>query len=277
MNAPNTKRTPLVIAAEINAINLESRKMLLKNAIEVGRRLKEAKELLKHGEWLKWLKESVNYSKSTAANLMRLYEEYGYLLLNPSEEDSNFQALGNSTYTQAVLLLGLPEGEREEFVAQNDVANMTARQLNQAVKEQWAPAPAREQPQANPQAKTQAEIQDDGPQIHPMPKNPEDIQIQYVSRTVKPRRESGPKAAPDPSLVVNYEEKCTICCKTIADAFQELLTALGQLSRLDPQAKERCSQDAGQLAEYMVERLKGWLPVAGSNMTGIETYSTYEW
>lgn len=53
MNASSTERTPFVVAAEINAINRESRKMLLKNAIEVGRRLKEAKELLNHGEWLK--------------------------------------------------------------------------------------------------------------------------------------------------------------------------------------------------------------------------------
>ncbi|AFL98587.1 Protein of unknown function (DUF3102) [Desulfitobacterium dehalogenans ATCC 51507] len=264
MNAPNTERTPPVIAAEINAINLESRKMLLKNAIEVGRRLKEAKELLKHGEWLKWLKESVNYSKSTAANLMRLYEEYGYLLLNPSEEDPNFQALGNLTYTQAVLLLGLPEEEREEFVAQNDVANMTSRQLNQAVKEQSEVAPAKAQPQAEPQAQS-------------MPKIPEDIQIQYVSKTINPRRGRSRETAPSPSLIVNYEEKCTACCKTIADTFQELLTALGQLSRLDPQVKEKCSQDAGQLAAYMVERLKDWPPVAGSNMAGIERYSTYEW
>lgn len=69
MNHPTAERTPLIIAAEINAINQESRRMLLKNAIEIGRRLKEAKTLLKHGEWLKWLKESVSYSKSTAENM----------------------------------------------------------------------------------------------------------------------------------------------------------------------------------------------------------------
>lgn len=91
MNASSTERTPLVIAMEINAINQESRKMLLKNAIEVGRRLKEAKELLNHGEWLKWLKESVNYSKSTAENLMNLYKEYGPKLLSLADDDLNSQ------------------------------------------------------------------------------------------------------------------------------------------------------------------------------------------
>lgn len=102
MITPTVERTPLVIAAEINAINQESRRMLLKNAIEVGRRLKEAKDLLNHGEWLKWLKESVSYSKSTAENLMNLYEEYGPRLSSLSDDTPNSQALGNLTCTQAV-------------------------------------------------------------------------------------------------------------------------------------------------------------------------------
>ncbi|KUO78350.1 MAG: hypothetical protein APF81_02885 [Desulfosporosinus sp. BRH_c37] len=36
------------------------REILITNAIEIGRRLKEAKGLLPHGEWGKWLKESVS-------------------------------------------------------------------------------------------------------------------------------------------------------------------------------------------------------------------------
>ncbi|WP_242662110.1 hypothetical protein [Desulfitobacterium hafniense] len=45
-----------------------------------------------------------------------------------------------------------------------------------------------------------------------------------------------------------------------------LLTTLDQLARLDPQTKEKCSQDAGQLASYMVERLKDQPPVAGATI-----------
>ncbi len=83
--------------------------MLLKDAIEVGLLLQEAKELLNHREWLKWLKESVSFSKSTAANLMNLYKAYGPKLLSLADDDPNSQALGNLTYTKAVLLLGLPK------------------------------------------------------------------------------------------------------------------------------------------------------------------------
>lgn len=77
--------------------------MLLKNAIEVGRLLKEAKELLNHGEWLKWLKESVSFSKSTAANLMNLYKAYGPKLLSLADDDPNSQALGNLTYVAGTI------------------------------------------------------------------------------------------------------------------------------------------------------------------------------
>ncbi len=65
-----------------------------------------------------------------------------------------------------------------------------------------------------------------------------------------------------PFLVTSYEEKCTACCQAIAGTFQELLTTLDQLARLDPQTKEKCSQDVGQLASYMMERLKDQPPQA---------------
>lgn len=48
--------------------------------------LKEAKSLVKHGEWGKWLEESVNYSHRTAGRLIQLYEEYGP---NPSDGQSS--------------------------------------------------------------------------------------------------------------------------------------------------------------------------------------------
>nr|WP_287705079.1 DUF3102 domain-containing protein [Dehalobacter sp.] len=72
-----TDRTPLVIAAEINTIKRQMEKIFLVHAIEIGRRLKEAKDLLPHGGWGKWLEESVSYSQITADRLMRIYSVYG--------------------------------------------------------------------------------------------------------------------------------------------------------------------------------------------------------
>lgn len=137
MNDLSTDRTPLVIAAEINMIRHQTRKILLAGAIEIGCRLKEAKELFPHGEWGKWLKESVSYSQRTADRLMQLYEKYGTKLLASLDSDGNPNSslMTNLTYTHALILLGVPEEERDEFIAEHDVESMTQLELQQAVKD----------------------------------------------------------------------------------------------------------------------------------------------
>jgi len=72
-----TDRTPERIATEINVIKEQAREVFCRSAIEIGRRLFEAKSMIPHGSWGKWLEENVDYSERTAQNLMRVYEEYG--------------------------------------------------------------------------------------------------------------------------------------------------------------------------------------------------------
>lgn len=128
-------RTANLIAAEINDIKEHTRKMVLYNSIEIGRRLVEAKQLVPHGEWSEWLEKSVDYSKSTANNLMRIFEEYGSEQLTLLGNNAKSQALGNLSYTQAITLLGVPEDERESFVKEHNIDNMSTRELQKAVKE----------------------------------------------------------------------------------------------------------------------------------------------
>lgn len=45
--------------------------------IEIGKRLIEAKAQLKHGEWLPWLSEKVEFSETSAQRFMQLAREYG--------------------------------------------------------------------------------------------------------------------------------------------------------------------------------------------------------
>lgn len=125
MNQLMEVRTATVIATEIVSIKGQARQVILYSSVEIGRRLNEAKELVPHGEWGHWLQENVDYSQSTANNLMQLYREYG----------TESQALGNLSYTKALALLGVPETEREQFVQDNDVEHMSARELQQAIKE----------------------------------------------------------------------------------------------------------------------------------------------
>lgn len=111
----------------------QAQRFALEYTIEIGGYLTEAKALLPHGEWGNWLKNKVNYSQSTAISFMKLYEEYG----NRQESlfSSNSQAIMNLPYTKALRLLAIPEEEREQFVEENNVEEMSTRELEKAIKE----------------------------------------------------------------------------------------------------------------------------------------------
>ncbi|MHA7580420.1 DUF3102 domain-containing protein [Paenibacillus vandeheii] len=127
-------RTIETIAIEINSIKDQTRKIMIHSSIEIGRRLTEAKEMMPHGEWMNWLADSVDYSQSTANNLMKVFKEYGSDQLSLFGDNAESEALGKLSYTQAVALLGIPTDEREAFVQDNDVDNMSTRELAEAVK-----------------------------------------------------------------------------------------------------------------------------------------------
>lgn len=128
-------RTPELIAAEINSIKEQTKRMVLYNSIEIGRRLIEAKELVAHGEWGEWLERSVDYSQRTANNLMKIFQEYGSSQITLLGDNSKSQAFANLSYSQAVALLGIPSEDRENFIKKNDVDSMSTRELQKAIKE----------------------------------------------------------------------------------------------------------------------------------------------
>ena len=122
------------VTDEIVTLCRQAQSMLTCYIIEIGRRLKEAKSMLGHGEWGNWLREKVNFSQSTANNYMKIFEEYG------SEQISFFgeaksQTLGNLPYAKALKLLAVPEEEREGFVEANNVEDISTRELDKLIKE----------------------------------------------------------------------------------------------------------------------------------------------
>lgn len=140
MNDTNIEiiRTPQIIAAEISQLKEQTRKIVINNAIEIGRRLCEAKEMVDHGAWGNWLKVEVDYSQATAENLMKIYREYGSAqgqLWGASAKSQTFESL---SYSQALALLAMPAEEREEFVETNNVSEMSTRELQQAIKDRDA-------------------------------------------------------------------------------------------------------------------------------------------
>ena len=117
--APAEGRTIEAITGEILELKQRGGEVIL----DIGRRLLEAKGMLPHGEWLPWLNERVEFSERTAQKFMRLAQKWS----NPS-------ALADLGATKALMLLALPEEEREEFLEDHNVIDMSARQLEQAKK-----------------------------------------------------------------------------------------------------------------------------------------------
>lgn len=113
-------RTIEVITGEL----LEAKQAGGEAILTIGRCLIEAKEMLPHGEWLPWLNEKVEFSERTARNFMRLAREW-----------SDRKALSDLGASKALTLLALPAEEREQFMEENNVIDMTTRQLEQAIKE----------------------------------------------------------------------------------------------------------------------------------------------
>lgn len=126
------------IAVEINAIKQETQRVVLSNSIEIGRRLVEAKTLVPHGEWGKYLEEKVDYSKSTANQLMKIFEKYGSQQISLIGDNAKSQAIGELSYTQAVLLLGIKDDEeRERFIEENkeEIQDSSTRELKKMIAE----------------------------------------------------------------------------------------------------------------------------------------------
>ena len=126
----NTIVRPIeVITQEINFYKQTAGAAVL----EIGKRLNEAKAQLEHGEWCEWLESKVEFSEASAQRFMRLANEYS---LNPSP----VMDLGAS---KALVLLSLPEEERESFISEThnvdgeekSVSDMSKRELEKAVKE----------------------------------------------------------------------------------------------------------------------------------------------
>lgn len=101
--------------------------------IEIGRLLIKAKEQMKHGEWIPWLRDKVDFSERTAQRFMKCAEEYG----------GNTKLVTDLGLRKALALLALPESERDEFAsekhevngAEKSVGEMTSAELEKAIRE----------------------------------------------------------------------------------------------------------------------------------------------
>lgn len=141
MAPPAEGRTIEAITGEI----LDAKRAGGEAILTIGRCLIEAKDMLRHGEWLPWLNEQVELSERTAQKFMKLAREW-----------SNPNTLADFGASKALMLLALPEGERDAFLEDHNVIDMSARQLEQAIKERDEARAAAEQAAADQRTAEQA-------------------------------------------------------------------------------------------------------------------------
>lgn len=113
-------------ASVIDGLAMEAR--ALRNCIDLNmwqlaRIFTEAKPLVPHGEWEKWLEENADCSVRTAQDMMAVYKRFG--------GKPQFENIGRS---KSFKLLGLPEEAEEKFMQEHDVSAMSAREVEKAVK-----------------------------------------------------------------------------------------------------------------------------------------------
>ena len=137
MNEMNP-RTIGMVTQEVNQLTAQAQRLILGHAIEIGRRLTEAKQMLSHGEWGKWLKEEIHYSKSSANNMMRIFDAYGSTQMGLFGPEANSQTFGDLEYSKALALLSVPAEEREQFAQEVDAEHISVRQLKAAIQERDA-------------------------------------------------------------------------------------------------------------------------------------------
>ena len=135
MNELEQVRTPELIGAEIRMYVDAGRRVTLLCGIEIGRRLCEAKDLLSHGEWLPWLEKETEFSDRKAQYYMKAFREYGAAQLGLFGPETNTKTFADLPISKALLLLSIPESEREAFAEEVGAEDLSKRELEKLIQE----------------------------------------------------------------------------------------------------------------------------------------------
>ncbi len=143
-NLANTKETE-ISTIEILAAQARALKMTINvNMWQLARVFVEAKKIVPHGQWGKWLEENAEVSERTAQDMMQAYKRFGGI--------PQIEGIGKAKLFR---MLPLPDGAVEQFLKENDVSNMSTREIERAVKQ--ARAEADEEIQKERRARMEAE------------------------------------------------------------------------------------------------------------------------
>lgn len=123
------------ITSEIRYIQNDVQQYAAQGALKIGERLCEAKELLGHGEFLPWIKNEFGWTDRTAQKLMAVYREFGDSQKSLFGPEINTKTYSDLPVSKLYLLISVPESEREDFVKENNVAEMSVREMEKLLRE----------------------------------------------------------------------------------------------------------------------------------------------
>lgn len=144
----NTESSSLSILDKMGELARTYSEALMMNLFQLGHVLIEAKNLCPHGEWAAWLKKYTDMSDRSAQNIMGIARRFG-----------DRPAFAGIDKAKLFSMLSLPEGTEEQFMKENDVEEMTSREVAAAVKKARAEARAEAQAEIDAANKARAEAE----------------------------------------------------------------------------------------------------------------------
>ncbi len=107
------------LAAEARMYSLNVRM----NLFHLARVFSEARKLLPHGEWGKWVEENAGVEMRTAQQMIASFERFG-----------GMPQLATLDRTKLYKMTALPPGTEEAFMEEHDVSAMSTREVEKAVR-----------------------------------------------------------------------------------------------------------------------------------------------
>lgn len=150
---------------------------MMMNMLQLGRVLTEAKKLVKHGEWTEWIHTNAHMGETTAQSMMRAYKRFG-----------SIPAIEGIEKSKIIKMLSLPSGTEEEFLEENDVSAMTAREVEQAVKKVRQEAEAQLTAERNARLAAEERVQE---LMERPPEVPEEVKAQLKTQADTIESQSG--------------------------------------------------------------------------------------
>ena len=183
------------------------------------------------------------------------------------EEGSNVAPVHHLNYTQGLILFGIPVEDRDQFIADNDVGNMSKRELRQTInainergrtpEEEDLQEPENQVTQKQGKAEEAADKMDKPVELIPVERKiikPKTVQTELPTENTN-------------ADSMKYDAQYAMYRDNMLSAYGELLKTLVALNRVDPVKKEANREEVLKITTNMVETLKKYPPEIKTNLS----------